>query len=691
MPRTRNIVFLIASLFCAIFVQKVESEVNRAPVITIRKNTGATDFQRRRVNIIEGNNVTITVADDGTDNEVDVTIAATGGGSSGGGVSLFIMPNRVAVSTLNFPNTDFTISYDGVTGATITVKTTSAPWSAAQYFGSSVTVNSSATVTGALIVGTTFTVVGATTCYGSNCYAWQSSAPLTGFLFYQNGRLFTVTQAAGAGGSGLTYSEWVAHESTTAQKIESLQIQNSTSDTKIQTFINFGSTSDIKILNLEVWRSTTDSKINDFNNFNTTGDIRIQNSDVWRSTSDSQQSTYINFSSTGDTRIQNADVWRSTGDSQQNTYQNYSATADVNIGGINQALAGAPSTYMTLTGTQTASGMNNIRVNQISYSTMPHSADLFVSSVGYPTRPLIRAVTGQWPNFEVNASSIVLNVGTVTINRISYNFPSNDGDANQVLHTDGNGNLRWDTDDTGVGGGGSSPYEHSVKSTGTYEANHSSASNFSEVGISTGGRVYMSSGAAIIWESSPTVTSIHPFLPQWAPPCDGGQLVKSSESIADVSYIQLDLPATYYKFTAYFESTGTAGGSSVDTWATVGYNFDPIQISSEYNGRGRINAGDISTPTAVAMVNFNAGINSAYMRSAKISVRNNSSDRTVKNIKVEANAFRPQITQIGQISNIDYGHNTDHGQQITSIRWRTQDPNTALLQGVRGWVCVENP
>jgi len=50
--------------------------------VKVRKNSGASDVgARRRLNLIEGTNVTLTVADDPTDEEVDVTIASSGGGS----------------------------------------------------------------------------------------------------------------------------------------------------------------------------------------------------------------------------------------------------------------------------------------------------------------------------------------------------------------------------------------------------------------------------------------------------------------------------------------------------------------------------------------------------------------------------------------------------------------------------------
>jgi hypothetical protein len=53
----------------------------------VRKNSTGTVFSRSRLNLIEGSNITVTVADDATDNEIDVTIASTAAGP-GYGTSL---------------------------------------------------------------------------------------------------------------------------------------------------------------------------------------------------------------------------------------------------------------------------------------------------------------------------------------------------------------------------------------------------------------------------------------------------------------------------------------------------------------------------------------------------------------------------------------------------------------------------
>lgn len=57
--------------------------------VAVSKNSGATVGTRRRINFIEGSNVTLTVADDSGNEEVDVTIASSGSGS-GLGVVEFI-------------------------------------------------------------------------------------------------------------------------------------------------------------------------------------------------------------------------------------------------------------------------------------------------------------------------------------------------------------------------------------------------------------------------------------------------------------------------------------------------------------------------------------------------------------------------------------------------------------------------
>lgn len=66
-----------------ISVTGLSGELADAQPVTIRKNSGADVGTRSRINLIEGTNVTLTVVDDAGGDEVDVTIAATGGGGSG--------------------------------------------------------------------------------------------------------------------------------------------------------------------------------------------------------------------------------------------------------------------------------------------------------------------------------------------------------------------------------------------------------------------------------------------------------------------------------------------------------------------------------------------------------------------------------------------------------------------------------
>lgn len=67
-----------------------------------RKNSAGSTFLRRRLNLIEGTGVTITVSDDSGNEEVDVTIDAAGGAPSGaaGGVLDGSFPNPGLAATV---------------------------------------------------------------------------------------------------------------------------------------------------------------------------------------------------------------------------------------------------------------------------------------------------------------------------------------------------------------------------------------------------------------------------------------------------------------------------------------------------------------------------------------------------------------------------------------------------------------
>lgn len=74
---------------------KITGPLSAVARVGVRKNSAGSTFERRRVNLIEGTGVTLTVADDSGNEEVDVTIAAAGGAPSGsaGGVLDGSYPN----------------------------------------------------------------------------------------------------------------------------------------------------------------------------------------------------------------------------------------------------------------------------------------------------------------------------------------------------------------------------------------------------------------------------------------------------------------------------------------------------------------------------------------------------------------------------------------------------------------------
>jgi hypothetical protein len=106
--------------------------------IQVRKDTGTYTAARPKLNLIQGSNVTLTVADDATDDEVDVTVAATTSGITGVQVRKNSATYGTAWPKLNFiegsgvtlivaddttsGETDITITAAGGGGGTVTVQ-----------------------------------------------------------------------------------------------------------------------------------------------------------------------------------------------------------------------------------------------------------------------------------------------------------------------------------------------------------------------------------------------------------------------------------------------------------------------------------------------------------------------------------------------------------------------------------------
>ena len=72
--------FYITPAMIWTYIQALTGNMAATARTAVRKNSTGSVFERRRLNLIEGSNVTLTVADDSGNEEVDITIAASGGG-----------------------------------------------------------------------------------------------------------------------------------------------------------------------------------------------------------------------------------------------------------------------------------------------------------------------------------------------------------------------------------------------------------------------------------------------------------------------------------------------------------------------------------------------------------------------------------------------------------------------------------
>lgn len=84
------------------YIQALTGNMAATARTAVRKNSTGSVYERRRLNLIEGSGVTLTVADDSGNEEVDITIAAAGGGGYTEGARVFNNSSQslTAASTL---------------------------------------------------------------------------------------------------------------------------------------------------------------------------------------------------------------------------------------------------------------------------------------------------------------------------------------------------------------------------------------------------------------------------------------------------------------------------------------------------------------------------------------------------------------------------------------------------------------
>lgn len=104
-----------------ILVTGLSGQLADAQPVAVRKNTGANVGTRARLNLIEGANITLTVADDGVDNEVDVTITGSAGGSGITAIQKDDVDVVNPAATIDFLGTDFAVTSGPATEGNVSI------------------------------------------------------------------------------------------------------------------------------------------------------------------------------------------------------------------------------------------------------------------------------------------------------------------------------------------------------------------------------------------------------------------------------------------------------------------------------------------------------------------------------------------------------------------------------------------
>lgn len=86
-----------------------EIDTTIASVVQVRKNSTGSTYSRGRINLIEGSNVSVTIADDSGNNEVDTTIAATSAVRKNSTGSTY---NRARINFIEGSNVTITVADD---------------------------------------------------------------------------------------------------------------------------------------------------------------------------------------------------------------------------------------------------------------------------------------------------------------------------------------------------------------------------------------------------------------------------------------------------------------------------------------------------------------------------------------------------------------------------------------------------